>query len=1438
MMILSHAVVSQAFLPKSIKSPVLSFTSQPYYSSMKESRPNLQFNICKIRQLLRGGWHISGTLLVLLCIAIPAYSQIDEIAPTILLGPDAPSLRFESIGLVDGMVQASANTIIQDSKGFLWIATQGGLHRYDGHEFKVYGQTPFDTTSLSDNWVWGMAESKNGDIWATTEATGLNRLDQTTGKFTRYLHDPDDSTSMSSNQTFLPFEDSRGDLWVSTFDEGLNRMRAGDDGTFNRYSHDPDNPATISSRTIFWVDEDQNGLIWAGSTNGVNRIDPDTDEVTRFLYDPDFAPPFYGAAQNILGHFHPPASPNIHWLATGNGLVRLNSDTGESERFLIAPNTGTEINPLNFLHQVVPDPDSPDILWVGGPGTGISRFDMLSESFTSYRNNPRDATSLSDNLVQSMYTDRSGTIWVGTATEGLAAFNPGAVNFTHLRHNPDNDQSIAPGIVWGVFEDQGGSLWVGSDQGSVGDILTQFDAASGKTVRYSHSPDDSTTIIFGTIRVFAEDGNNRFWVGTSGGLNLFDRNTGTFARYRHEQAEENLGRNNLFSIVPTSADSTKLWIGSVGGLDLFDTRTGSHIHISLPKEEIGIEFGPAILSMHQDLNGILWLGSNNGLLRYDPEENEASIASRYDSRDTTTINNNQISSLLERPEEPGILWLATQSGGLNRFDTKTRSARHYNTDAGLPNNTLYSVLEDDNGTLWMSSNKGISNFDPSTETFRNYGLDDGLMALEYSQNAYFKSSDGIMYFGSGKGVTAFDPELLHINEIPPQVVLADLKIFNTSLTVGPESPLSKPLSETEEITLKYNQNEVTFDYVALHFANPESNIYTYQLAGFDPDWIDAGNKRSATYTNLPEGEYTFKVKAANADGVWNTEGTSINLTILPPWYRTMWAYGAGLGIIGFLIFGVDRVQRRRISKKEQERQSLRDAELRAEAENKRRADTEQLSQIGRTITSTLSVHKIIETVYENVNALMDAAIFGVGIYNKEKNCLEFPATKEKGKMLTPFINDLDTDDRLAVYCFKNRQDIVIGDYAKEYKKYVKSYQAPIEGEASKSILYLPLIHQDRVIGVITTQSFNKDAYSAYHVNLLRNLATYAAIAIDNASAYRQLNVTLSELQSMQQQLVQQEKLASLGQLTAGIAHEIKNPLNFVNNFSELSVELVEEAREEVRRMTEDGGPGSEKGSSFAKASEDKERGRDPESFRGKQGEAGLSPQMNFILDILDDIKANLKTIHKHGSRADSIVKSMLMHSRGGDGEMEPTPINPLIKEYVNLAFHGMRAGKESINVDIDLQLDESLGEVPLIAEDFSRVILNLVNNAFDAMREKSERAKVKGEKNSPIEGSGDPESFREKPGVSLSHSYNPKLTVRTKSDNGNVVIEIEDNGPGIPAEIKDKILEPFFTTKKGTQGTGLGLSITNDIIKAHGGNIDIVSVSSERTTLKLTIPGK
>jgi signal transduction histidine kinase len=275
---------------------------------------------------------------------------------------------------------------------------------------------------------------------------------------------------------------------------------------------------------------------------------------------------------------------------------------------------------------------------------------------------------------------------------------------------------------------------------------------------------------------------------------------------------------------------------------------------------------------------------------------------------------------------------------------------------------------------------------------------------------------------------------------------------------------------------------------------------------------------------------------------------------------------------------------------------------------------------------------------------------------------------------------------------------------------------------------------------------------------------------------KELETAIDALKATQSQLVQSEKLASLGQLAAGIAHEIKNPLNFVNNFSELNLELIEEITEEMEKLP-------------------------------------LSPEKEEIKTLLEDVVANQKKIHQHGTRADSIVKSMLLHSRGGNNIKELTDINDMLKEYVNLSFHGMRAGKKPINFSLDFQLNDAIPKVLVIMEDVSRIILNLCNNAFDAMYERLQKA-------------------------SESETYQPKLTIKTYEENKQVVIEIMDNALGIPSELKDKILMPFFTTKRGTEGTGLGLSITNDIIKAHGGSLQIESEQGEDsfTTFKIYLP--
>lgn len=429
--------------------------------------------------------------------------------------------------------------------------------------------------------------------------------------------------------------------------------------------------------------------------------------------------------------------------------------------------------------------------------------------------------------------------------------------------------------------------------------------------------------------------------------------------------------------------------------------------------------------------------------------------------------------------------------------------------------------------------------------------------------------------------------------------------------------------------------------------------------------------------------------------------------------------------------------------------------LLAETEQ-RAAELQTVNNISRAMVSQLEFDALIKLVGEQMLDTFKADVVYLALHDRKTDMLNFPYMHGEVSGSRKFGNGI-TESIIT-----SKKPLLINQ---NLDKAYDEIQAERKGVLVASYLGVPIMAGKTSFGVISVQS--KEQENRFNENdqrLLTTIASNVGIAIQNAEAYQKLQAALTDLRAAQEQLVQQEKLASLGQLTAGIAHEIKNPLNFVNNFSDLSLEMIQEVREEL---------------------------------------AEINVSSDDVNDLLSDVEGNLKKIFQHGTRADGIVKSMLQHSRGGSGVMEPVELNPIIKEYVNLAFHGMRASKNPINVDIDVQLDESVGTFPLIVEDFSRVILNLCNNAFDAMRDK----------------------------LSTSESsYKAKLTVTTKQKDDKIVIKVEDNGPGIPEQIKANVLQPFFTTKKGTEGTGLGLSITNDIVKAHGGELDLQSIENEGTS--------
>lgn len=835
------------------------------------------------------------------------------------LEPPPTSLHFQQFTVADGLVQATVYTIYQDGYGFVWFGTQSGLSRYDGYSFTNYQTIPFDSTSLQDGWITNISEGQNGKLWIGT-TNGVSRFNPLTGKFRRYLHIPDDTTALTSDFVSDILVSRSGIVWIST-GQGLTRLDV-KTGKNSRYFHEPHNPASLTSNHLFSLYEDPSGILWIGSVNGLNRFNPHTGLVTRYLYTPGVTPTnkqeptipqFIGPSGVGMDIYVDPKNPCILWM-TGMGIIRFDIRTGEHIRYL-----QDSLHPENFARNatlfIANDPRRQNILWVTSWKEGLLRFDIQTGTFTRYRYNSNVQKSLSDNDVFSIYSGHTGTVWIGTMIYGVNYFDPSAGGMAHYRHIPGDTNSLSANNIWSILVDHTGILWIGTPNS-----LDKINRITGNVIHYRHNPKDPSSISKSTVWSIYEDRSGTLWIATASGLDRLNRESGTFTHYRQVLQDSTGGVWNILE------DHTgALWIGTNQGLYRMNPdKPGEFTRYIYGPNDTTSMTGSFVFRLYEDHSGTLWVGTiaifgggANGLNRLNRKLNTFTRYT-YDPNDPKhSIGVGWILSIHERAREPGVLWLG-QNGGLTRFDTRAGTFTHYTVEDGLPNNTVYGILEDAKGRLWLSTNRGLSRFNPETETFKNYGLESGLQALEFCSGAYFKTSDGEMFFGGINGVSAFYPEELRGNRIPPKVALTGFELFNEPVEPGPESPLSVPLMEAEEILLKHNQNNVTFEYVGLHYINPEENEYAYMLSGLEDEWVQAGTRRTVTYVNLDPGEYTFMVKAANPDEVWS-QPMSLQLTITPPWWDTWWAYILYVIVVILFIFIIVKWRSRQL---ELEKKSL------------------------------------------------------------------------------------------------------------------------------------------------------------------------------------------------------------------------------------------------------------------------------------------------------------------------------------------------------------------------------------------------------------------------------------------------------------------------------------------------------------------------------------
>lgn len=818
-------------------------------------------------------------------------------------------IRFDHLSISEGLSQASGNSILQDSRGFMWFGTEDGLNRFDGYEIEVFRHDPDDPSSLADNYVSGLVEDGQKRLWIFFNQPGLiSILDLETERFQRLQHDPNDPDSLPLSFINSGDRTDDGYSWLGSPNQGVTRI---DLKTLavTAIRHDPDDPSSLDDDRIASIVASAGGDLWIATQTALHRrlepvdgrerferfplgdpsLDPDSRPFNNLLEDSDGIfwlgsrgaglyrfDPADGQIQIVLkddavdGLARPMAETGdgMLWIATQSGLIRFDRKTLAAKHYRPDPQDPHSLGNgrlRNFLE------DRHGVVWMGTDGGGLNRYDPESDAFIVYRHEPADPGSLSNDFIRALYEDQSGILWIGTFGAGIDRFSRDKHKFRLYRHDPADPETLDGNTIFPIYEDSEGTLWVGT----LGGTLHRFGPKRRKVVaKYLDSAE------LGRPSCMLEDQRNRFWVGTFGsGLLLLDRDTGEVIRSFIPNPDDD-------SSIPSRTVNTmfedsrgRLWIAA-GGWSLFDPEEGRFKVYLRDRQAAGPSPLNGVRIIHEDRHGELWITHSQGLSRYD-EKAESFTHFNADPRDPHSISHPNIMGLYETPD--GIFWITTYGGGLNRFDPKTGKSEVITTKHGLPSDALYGILPDDQGHLWISSNGGLVELDPKTLAMTTYDVDDGLQSNEFNDRSYFRSRSGELFFGGVNGLNSFFPDQLKSSDYKPPVVITSL------IKSGHRQKLDLSTDDAE-LVVSYKENFFSFEFASLDYSTPDKNLYAYKLEGFDEDWIQAGTRRFAGYTNLDGGTYVFRVRGTNSDGVWSDQDASISVRVTTPPWKTWWAY--------------------------------------------------------------------------------------------------------------------------------------------------------------------------------------------------------------------------------------------------------------------------------------------------------------------------------------------------------------------------------------------------------------------------------------------------------------------------------------------------------------------------------------------------------------------
>lgn len=799
-------------------------------------------------------------ILILCCFLVAAFSVLSQ----------SLELKFDRFTVDEGLSHNNVNSLMVDQYGFLWAGTEDGLCRFNGYDFSCFQSDENDSTSVSDNWSRSIVEDIQGFVWVGT-VNGLNRYDPKTKTFKLYTPKENDPNSLLYPVINALHVDSNGDLWAGT-GEGISIYRPKTDDFTNIPASEQ--PKGLQAGSIIQIAEGKDGKIWIAHDEGLSM----TDDMGQTFSNYRFGEPsgLIELSSNDVRAVMIDHQERlwIGYLETGLDLIDFErQETLHFESSVNDPNSLSD----NYVKSIVES--SPGEVWVA-TDNGLNLYS--NKSFQIFENDPNNEFSLGSDIMSTVIVDENRNLWVATRLGGLSKANLKGEKFKWFRNRPGDPTSLSSNYTSGFAESPSGMLAVATDGGGV----NFYNLKTNGYIHLRHEIGNSSTLANDKVLAVQFQGDEGLWIGMwNGGLDYYNIKTGKIKHYRNNADDpSSLSSDNIFQLFQDSQQN--IWIGTWSGgvcrynpssddfTRFFNKGDGSH--------DIWIE---TINKIQEDRQGNLWFASEfDGLVMLNPRNNEAR---HYTAKDAEgKLIRHYLHSLLI--DSQNRVWVGTGNAGLAQVNRESGEFTYFTKGDGLPNNGVMGILEESKDQIWLSTNFGISRFNVTTNSFKNFDKSDGLQGNQFMPRNSIKLASGELLFGGNNGYNRFDPVAINDNQAIPPIYLTDFKLFNKSLVIGEGNILTQNIQLTKSISLNYDQNFFSIEFVGLNYIHSKKNQYRYMLEGLDENWIDSGTERKVSYTNIDPGEYTFMVMASNNDGVWNETPRSIKIEIRPPFWQTLW----------------------------------------------------------------------------------------------------------------------------------------------------------------------------------------------------------------------------------------------------------------------------------------------------------------------------------------------------------------------------------------------------------------------------------------------------------------------------------------------------------------------------------------------------------------------